>query len=179
APVATSSNETYRLALFSLAPSGWVEVGDLGAAPAAARGDAALAVVDSTVHVALRDAERPGRVRVLRQTPQQTWADAAAVDVGDDATAVKLLGGGPVPVVWALKPTGGYSLHWVGPQWVRSESLSPPAKVRASEVAAALAIERVRVVHYNTDGQLLERTFEPLPASLAEAPGASPATVPA
>ena len=171
---------SHRLVLYSLAPGGWAEVGEVGPSAAAERWDVSLAVVDSTPFVATRDGQTPARIRLARRAPDGGWASAGVVNAGGDAAAFKLLGGGPVPVLWVLAPDGGYSVHWVGPRDVRSESFAAPPGVKPGEVAAALAIERVRVL-YTGDGKLFERTYDPFPAAppLPGAAGSGAATAPA
>ena len=160
----TSPDAAYRLALFSLGPSGWAETGDLGVTTAAARADVSLAVVNGAAAVALRDSVAPQTIRLRRQAPDHSWQAVGSVDLDRDATAFQLLGGGPVPVLWSLARDGGYTLTWFGPEGPKAEAVPSRPGTDPSEVAAAIAIERVRVV-YTADGKQFERTFDTMPPS--------------
>jgi uncharacterized RDD family membrane protein YckC len=179
ATAATATTGPARLALFSLTDGGWVERADLSGAARNPWADVSLAVVDSTIYVAARDRDEKGveSWRLSRLGPNGTWTDVAPFDPPAGAAAFELLGGGPVPVLWALAPTGGYSLHWFGTGGVRSEAVPPPPGVKPAEVAAAMAIERVRVLYYDAAGKLLENNYDPLPPAAAGAAG--PASRPA
>jgi uncharacterized RDD family membrane protein YckC len=169
-----------RLALYSLTDSGWVERADLSGATQNPWSDVSLAVVDSTIYVAARDRDERGLEawRLSRLGADGRWGNAAAFDPPAGAAAFELLGGGPVPVLWAMSPTGAYSLHWFGTEGVRSEVVPPPPGVKPGEVAAAMAIERVRVLYYDTAGKLLENAYDALPpaAPAASRPASAPPT---
>jgi uncharacterized RDD family membrane protein YckC len=169
-----------RLVLFALGQGGWAEQGELDAA-ASSDADVSLAVVESTVFVASRagGAGPDAKLRLLRQSPDKTWVVAGSVPARPDGVAFKLIGGGPVPVLWVLGRAGAYSLHWFGPEGVQTLEVPAPRDVDPGEMAAAFAFDRIRVL-YTAGGLRFERQYDALPAAAAEsATTRSAATAPA
>ena len=174
------SGGSHRLILLTLGQAGWAQQAELGSAVADAWADASLAVVESSVLVAVRQGDGAGaRVRLVRRAGEGAWEEAGSIALRPDAVAFELIGGGPVPVLWVLGRDGGYGLHWFGGEGVQSLDVPPPRGVESSEMAAAYAFERVRVL-YAAAGKRYERTYDPMPAVTAPADGSgtTPATGP-
>jgi uncharacterized RDD family membrane protein YckC len=189
-PAVAPPAASHRLALFALGQAGWAQQGELGPAAPDPWADVSLAVVESTVFLAAREGAGPAsRVRLLRQAPGGAWGEAGSVALRPDAASFKLIGGGPVPVLWVLGRDGAFSLHWFGPEGVETRDVPAPRDVDPQEMAAAFAFDRVRVL-YTAGGLRYERQYDAMPVAAAEsattrgaatAPGAStaPAPVPA
>src|SRR2546423_978450 len=69
------------------------------------------AAVEGTALVAVRDG--PTSVTVYRQGAGNGSATAVAVDAKVPLFAFKLLGGGPVPVLWTIGQNGAARLYWL------------------------------------------------------------------
>jgi uncharacterized RDD family membrane protein YckC len=176
APSTAPVQDGDRLVILSLGAQGWAEAGALevpGAVPSS-KSDVSLAVVEGTPLVAVR--EGPKSVRVYRQAAADA-APVATIETANPVSAFKLLGGGPLPVLWTVESGGAARLHWLRRDGVRTLDvpLAVPARVGATAgpvaAAAAFAIEKVRVV-YGTGLALSERSFDPLTAQPAGEPAA-------
>lgn len=172
-----------RVALFALGEGGWVERADVGPGVVGPWADVSMAVVGPSVYVASRGTDGRGDPvwRVARPGTDGGWTDAGAVappGAPAEIATFKLLGGGPVPVLWTLRKDGGYSLQWFGPQGAPTQVVPPPPRAEPAVSAAAIAIERVRVL-YGTDGMIFERSFDPMGPAPGAGPEAAPATAPA
>jgi uncharacterized RDD family membrane protein YckC len=145
------SQDADRLALYALSPQGWSEIGPLdvaGPLPATS-GDVSLAVVEGDAVTAVR--EGPGTVTVRRQ-----GTGPVEVATAKSLASFRLLGGGPVPVLWTVESDGATRLHWLTQAGVRTAGVDAPGPA-----AAAHAIDRVRVI--SGPGLILqERLFDPL-----------------
>jgi uncharacterized RDD family membrane protein YckC len=164
APASThASADTERLVLFLLTPRGWVEAGasEVGGALRDRGGPvASLAFVEGAALVAVR--EGPRTVAVYRQQGNRS-APPTVVETKAPVVEMKLLGGGPVPVLWTVEAGGAASLRWLTGAGVKTV----PVELAAVEgepppsAAAAYAIERVRVAS-GRGLTLSERTFHPV-----------------
>ena len=170
APATQPSRATdEQLMLLTLGPDGWIDAGAfvLDSASRFGRSDVSLAIAESVPYVAVREA--PATVVVYRDN-RGGAQPVATVQTANALASFKLLGGGPVPVVWTVEAAGGAArLHWITREGVRSTDvpLTParppsdggtPGSVAAT---AAVAIEKVRVI-YGAGMALSERAFDPL-----------------
>jgi uncharacterized RDD family membrane protein YckC len=92
-------------------------------------------------------------------------ATPAVVQTTTPVVGFKLLGGGPVPVLWTVEQDGTARLHWL----IRVGSQPVVIPLNASNgrrvpAAATYAIERVRAI-YGTGLNLSERSFDVLDGS--------------
>jgi uncharacterized RDD family membrane protein YckC len=163
APASThASSDTDRLVLFVLTPRGWVEAGASEVAGALRDNGpvASLAFVEGAALVAVR--EGPSTVSVYRQQGDRS-APPTVVETKAPVVEMKLLGGGPVPVLWTVEAGGAASLHWLTGAGVKTVpvELAAVEGEPAPSAAAAYAIERVRVVS-GRGLALSERTFHPV-----------------
>ena len=160
-----STPNAERLALLTLTPHGWVDAGgfDVAGPLPGTSADASLAVVEGTAYVAVR--EGPASIAVYRQA----GAARAAPDVetARPIAAFKLLGGGPVPVLWTLEAEGAPWLHWLTAGRGRSVAIETGAGNRPP-ATAAYAFDRVRVL-YGPGLVLAERVFDGLSGAPGEA----------
>lgn len=161
ASTARTAEDPERLVLYSLAPQGWIDGGEfrVGGPLPATSGDVSLAVVEAAPLAAVR--EGPRTVAVYRQDGASRGA-ATVVESEGTLASFKLLGGGPVPVLWTVQTDGRARLHWLAQSGVTTVDVdtgSPGG--RPAPAAATYAIERIRVIV----GQglvLLERPFKAL-----------------
>ena len=160
-PATRAAQDPERLVLYSLAPQGWADAGEfrVGGPLPATSSDVSLAVVEGAPLVALR--EGPTTVTIYRQDGASRGA-ATVVETGGTLASFKLLGGGPVPVLWTVETDGRARLHWLAQSGVKTVEVDTAnTGGRPTPAAATYAIERVRVVL----GQglvLLERPFDAL-----------------
>ena len=174
----TAPAASHRLALFALGQSGWTQQGDVAAAAPDAWANVSLAVVESTIFLAVQEgAGDASRVRLLRQAAAGSWGDGGSVPLRPDAVTFQLIGGGPVPVLWVLGRDGAYALHWFGPEGVQTLDVPAPRDVDPEEMAAAFAFDRVRVL-YTAGGRRYERQYDALPVAAADAATTRAATGP-
>jgi uncharacterized RDD family membrane protein YckC len=173
APATQPSRESERLVLLSLGPQGWADAGtfDLAGTSPFGKSDVSLAVVEAVPYVAVR--EWPRTVHVYRGAPGGAQR-VATVRTSNTLTSFKLVGGGPLPVLWTVEAGAGgpaARLSWVTRDGVRAAdvALTParPARGKAAggtaAATAAFAIEKVRVL-YGAGTSLSERAFDGLEA---------------
>lgn len=159
APIDADATPASDLMLLTLTPTGWVESGLLGAAALRSDGasDASLAVIEGVPTVAV--GEGANSVRIYRPSSFGAGRATAIVERPNPIATFKLLGGGPVAVLWTVETDGAATLHWLTSTGMKPVAVDVGAPGR--RMSAAYAIERVRVVYQ--DGLVLsERTYDPL-----------------
>ena len=152
-----SPPDSERLALLSLTPQGWLDVGgfDVAGALPGTSADASLGVIEGSPIIAVR--EGPKTVGVYRHAALSRAT--TAVNTPTPVVAFKLLEGGPVPVLWTVEADGAARLHWLVPGGVRAVTVDVESGGRRSPASAAHAFDRVRVL-YGQGLVLSERTFD-------------------
>ena len=119
-------------------------------------------MVDSTIYVAARDRDERGveAWRLSRLGADGRLGQRRGVRLAGGRGGVRIARRGARARALGAVATGAYSLHWFGTDGVRSKVVPPPAGVKPAEVAAAMAIERVRVLYYDAAGKLLENAYD-------------------
>lgn len=148
-----------RLTLLTLTPAGWVESEPFGTAGLRSDGaaDPSLAIVEGVPVAAVREGEKS--VGIYRSSGG--GRAAAVVETPNPIVTFKLVGGGPVAVLWTVEADGAARLHWLTSSGTKSVAVDVGAASGRTSSTAAYAIERVRVVY--SDGLALsERTYDPL-----------------
>ena len=167
-PATRSAQDEERLVLLSLGPQGWAEIGEFeiaGPMPGTAE-DVSLAVVEGLPLVAVR--EGPGAVTVYRHGPRA--GEPTPIETRAAVAHFKLLGGGPVPVLWTVESGGAARLNWLAQGVVTMVDVDVKQSAAASDPATTTyAIERVRVLS-GAGLNLLERAFDALTGTPAGEP---------
>jgi uncharacterized RDD family membrane protein YckC len=111
--------------------------------------------------------EGPKSVAVYRQRGSGAAAPTV-VETKTPLAALKLLGGGPAPVLWTVETGGPALLHWLRPAGVKTVAADEGASYGRAwpGAAAANAIERVRV-DFGRGLVLAERAYDPLSGAAA------------
>lgn len=160
APSGAAETHASDLILLTLTPAGWIESGSLGKAAHRAGGasQASLAVIEGVPTVAVQ--EGANSVRIYRASSFGAGRTTTTiVERPHPIATLKLLGGGPVPVLLTVETDGATTLHWLTSNGITAVAIDAGAP--GHRMAATFAIERIRLV-YQDGPALSERTYDPL-----------------